>query len=481
MKRNTSTHTANSVFLRQIRSDLLLGPFYVEAASSCVTSAALIPAAPLPARCACASWIARHAHRAPDSVTPRMAALAGGLAASVCAAAPRAPASPRRRARTPHSVPDRASRAAAALCSRHGASLLSRLAPLCSAEAAQPYDAASPDPDAAGEATDGNEHDGGADAPPGALRAGGDAQLTLGPYASCAVCCAEEAALAACVAAAQHAAADAAEEAASCPICFESLFAPEATPCAHVFCGHCIRRYLQLRADARPCPLCRAPVRAAELAADAALAARVEAQIGAHAHAARAEAVRAEQQAWAEEPVASLHDGWAFELPWDLRAMTMVVPADGEVFDDAVTIFPGSDSPPMTGLTLHAEHLASSFSRAAFRALREQDSGRDLADLMRHRLAELMRMRHRGASVLITLASDAERLSELVLDAEEQPPALSQAEMQAAVTAAIERVTVTAADAAAPQARRLREAAGRRQRRAPEWSDAAAAGRRRRR
>ena len=209
-------------------------------------------------------------------------------------------------------------------------------------------------------------------------------------------------------------------------------------------------------------------MRAAELAADAALAARVEAQIGAEAHAARAEAVRAQRQAWAEEPAGAL-DAWLHEgdaAPLELRPLRGIRVYDAD-----------------TSRSRPSHHRPLAAMAARWRQLMEA------AMVGGHTHLTAAAARERRANVQFWAAAD--------LGAPEPPapqPVLSAAQTQAAVRAAISRLTVAAAPGAespplgVPDAtRRLaRHApapqpdASRRQRRM-EWADAAAAGRRRRR
>jgi hypothetical protein len=206
-----------------------------------------------------------------------MASLRGGLAAAV----PSAPADlkQRRGARAPLRLPRHASRVAAALCSRHAAALIARLGLGSAAAADQPGGGSDDDASSDYDASPCDaEHGRRADPAPGAGGEHGGAR-GLGPD-SCAVCRAEDAALSACVAAAaepvwpRHTRAAVPPpplgEEHNCPICFDTLYAPAVTPCGHAFCDHCIRHYLQLErgSSGRPCPLCRAPVAAAQLAAD---------------------------------------------------------------------------------------------------------------------------------------------------------------------------------------------------------------------
>jgi len=48
------------------------------------------------------------------------------------------------------------------------------------------------------------------------------------------------------------------EEGKACPICFEPMQGPEATPYGHVLCGECLRQWLS-RSD--KCPTCKNDVK----------------------------------------------------------------------------------------------------------------------------------------------------------------------------------------------------------------------------
>lgn len=232
----------------------------------------------------------------------------------MAAAAPAVPGPRRHGGRAPQRVPHYASRAAAKLCVLHGAALIGLM--LVGAPPHAADDAAAANADTESDMSDTEVEERRGDAPPGTYGDGAGAQGAKGTSAGCAVCLAAEDALAVYAATAaaraaarrlrRAAARRPAEEFVSCPVCLDTLHQPVLTRCKHAFCDLCIRRYLHVNgwAGNRPCPLCRAPVREAELTADTELAARVEAHVGAEAHAARAEAVNVQRQAWGMPPSA---------------------------------------------------------------------------------------------------------------------------------------------------------------------------------
>ena len=240
-------------------------------------------------------------------------------------------------------MPHFVSRAAAKLCVLHGAALLGLT--LVGSPRLDADDAAAADADTDSDTSDTEVNERGGDASSGLRGDGAGAHAAKGTSAGCAVCIAAEDALAVYAAtAAAHAAARRVRRAAarrstdeffSCPICLDTLHQPAVTRCKHAFCDHCIRRYLHVASwgGTRPCPLCRAPVRGAELVADAELAARVEAHVGTEAHATRAEAVRVQRQAWGMPPPAGQQGTAAPAAAAAAAAGVVPAPAETLTFD----------------------------------------------------------------------------------------------------------------------------------------------------
>uniref|UniRef100_A0A8C8WK60 RING-type domain-containing protein n=1 Tax=Panthera leo TaxID=9689 RepID=A0A8C8WK60_PANLE len=44
----------------------------------------------------------------------------------------------------------------------------------------------------------------------------------------------------------------------TCPVCLEIFLSPVLLPCAHIFCFHCVRRWMLEHRDLKlTCPVCR--------------------------------------------------------------------------------------------------------------------------------------------------------------------------------------------------------------------------------